>query len=75
MRWTLEPDGSGSLLTLQHGFAERPDASMFAAGWHICFGTLAALEQDDTVRRVVGEAASAYGWEKLRDAYDEQLAD
>ena len=48
---------------------------MFAAGWHICFGTLAALEQDDTVQRVVGEAASAYGWEKLRDAYDEQFAD
>ena len=75
MRWTLEPDGEGSLLTLQHGLPGRPDASMIAAGWHICFGTLAALEQDDTVQRVVGEAAASYGWEKLRDAYDEQLAD
>jgi uncharacterized protein YndB with AHSA1/START domain len=74
MRWTLEPDGEGTLLTLQHGFGERPDASKFAAGWHICFGTLAALEQDDTVGRVVGEEATAYDWERLRDAYDKVFA-
>ena len=74
MRWTLEPDGEGTLLSLHHTIAEGPDAGMIAAGWHICFGTLAALEQDDTVGRVVGDAASAYGWEKLRDAYDDLLA-
>jgi uncharacterized protein YndB with AHSA1/START domain len=78
MRWTLQPDGEGTLLTLEHGFAERPDAGMFAAGWHICFGTLAALEESDAdspVNRVIGEDATAYGWETLRDAYDELLAD
>jgi hypothetical protein len=51
---------------------------MFAAGWHICFGTLAVLEEGDPqspVSRVIGEDATAYGWETLRDAYDELLAD
>jgi uncharacterized protein YndB with AHSA1/START domain len=78
VRWTLEPDGDGTLLTLEHGFADGPDAGMFAAGWHICFGTLAALEEPGPggpVHRVVGEDATAYGWEKLRDAYDEVFAD
>jgi uncharacterized protein YndB with AHSA1/START domain len=74
LRWTLAADGEGTLLTLEHTFAERPDASMFAAGWHICFATLAALERGEPVSRVIGEEAKPYGWDALRDAYDAALA-
>lgn len=45
--------------------------SSIASGWHICLGTLAAIEVDAQVVRVVGDAAMGYGWEKLRDAYAE----
>ncbi len=71
LRWTLLPDGDGSLLTLQHTLDGSQPPSYIASGWHICFGTLAAIEVDDGVGRVVGADAMGYGWEKLRDAYDE----
>jgi uncharacterized protein YndB with AHSA1/START domain len=70
LRWTLVADGDGTLLTLHHTLDGSQPAPAIASGWHICFGTLAALEVDERVTRVVGSDAMDYGWAKLRDAYD-----
>jgi len=70
LRWTLVPEGDGTLLTLHHTLDGSTPGSWIASGWHICFGTLAALEADAQVSRVVGNDAIDYGWEKLRDAYE-----
>ena len=74
LRWTLEPDGDGTRLTLHHAFDDRARASSYGGGWHLCFATLAAQEAEDGPERVVNETAREYGWEKLRDAYDELWA-
>jgi uncharacterized protein YndB with AHSA1/START domain len=71
LRWILVPDGDGTLLTLHHTLDGSQRPSWIASGWHICFGTLVALEADGQVDRVVGDDATDYGWEKLRDAYSE----
>ena len=71
LRWTLVAEDDGTLLTLEHTLDGAQPASWLASGWHICLGTLAAIEVDDKVGRVVGNDAMDYGWEKLRDAYDD----
>jgi uncharacterized protein YndB with AHSA1/START domain len=74
LRWTLEEEPGGTLLTLHHAFDERADASQYAGGWHLCLAALAAQEMHDGPERVVGSTARAYGWEELRDAYDASWA-
>jgi uncharacterized protein YndB with AHSA1/START domain len=71
LRWTLQADGDGTLLTLHHTLDGSQPPAAIASGWHICLGTLAALEVDDRVGRVVGNDAMDYGWEKLQDAYSD----
>jgi uncharacterized protein YndB with AHSA1/START domain len=73
LRWTLEPTPEGSRLTLAHTFDERDGGAVFAAGWHICLATLAARLDGHDVTRVVGEDATAYGWDDLRGRYDAAL--
>jgi uncharacterized protein YndB with AHSA1/START domain len=43
LRWELHPDGDGTLLVLEHSFADHYGAADFAAGWHTCINALAAL--------------------------------
>lgn len=73
LRWTLTPDGNGTLLELQQTTGEASMATMLAAGWQVCFARLAA--EDGTEReRPTGQRAMAYGWEKLRDVYLDQFS-
>lgn len=41
LRFELEPDGDGTLLTLTDTFDERGKAARDAAGWHVCLLLLA----------------------------------
>lgn len=47
LRLTLEPDGTGCVLTFEHTFADNPWAEQTFTGWQGCLDVLAA-----TVRRV-----------------------
>ena len=40
LRWEVEPDGDGAVLTLLHSFADRAGAASFAAGWETCLAVL-----------------------------------
>jgi uncharacterized protein YndB with AHSA1/START domain len=40
LRWEAHPDGDGTVLVLEHTFADRWGAASFAAGWHTCIGAL-----------------------------------
>jgi uncharacterized protein YndB with AHSA1/START domain len=42
IRLEVQPDGSGTLLTLSDTFAEQGKAARDAAGWHECLDTLEA---------------------------------
>ncbi|NRQ40794.1 toxin-antitoxin system toxin subunit, partial [Nonomuraea sp. NN258] len=42
LRWEIQPDGDGSILTLTHTFTDRHGAASFASGWHTCIAALAA---------------------------------
>jgi len=70
LRWTLEPTGPGSRLTLEHTFDQRADYGSYGAGWHLCLAVLAAVLDGHTVERVVGSRALEYGWPELRDRYE-----
>ena len=74
LSWTLTPVDEGTLLELRQTTAEGEAVSMFAAGWQICLGRLAA---DDAIERErpTGRRAMAYGWEKLRDQYERKFSD
>ena len=74
MRWTLEADGDGTLLTMHHTVDDRSGVPSYASGWHLCFAVLSAIDQGDDVERVTGGRATEYDWETLRDAYDGLLA-
>jgi|SRR5579859_6991480 len=41
LRFELQPDGDGSLLTFVNTFAELGKAARDAAGWHVCLDALA----------------------------------
>jgi uncharacterized protein YndB with AHSA1/START domain len=74
LRWTLTPTATGSRLTLEHSFDERPDLGDFAAGWHLCLAVLVAVLDGHAVERVVGRRAFEYGWPALRDRYEAAAA-
>jgi uncharacterized protein YndB with AHSA1/START domain len=40
LRWEVEPDGDGSVLTLWHSFDDRAGAASFAAGWDTCVAAM-----------------------------------
>nr|WP_055501718.1 SRPBCC family protein [Nonomuraea pusilla] len=56
LRWEIQPDGDGSLLTFTHTFADRHGAASFAAGWHTCVNALLAVLDDRPVRAPAGTA-------------------
>jgi uncharacterized protein YndB with AHSA1/START domain len=73
VRWELEPYRNGTRLTLRHT-VESPDLlSKVAAGWHLCLVVAEQFLDGNPIGPIVGEAAKAYGWEKLNDAYGEAL--
>jgi uncharacterized protein YndB with AHSA1/START domain len=63
VRWALEPDGDGCILTLTHHFRAPEDAPRTAAGWTDLLGSLAASLGEPPVE---GERDN---WPALRDAY------
>jgi uncharacterized protein YndB with AHSA1/START domain len=74
LRWELAPDGGGTRLTLRHTIAKRDEAPMVAAGWHLCVAVLGRLLAGVPTGVIRGHDATAYGWDRLRAAYEEKLA-
>lgn len=73
LRWTLTSTGTGSRLTMEHTFNEPAEASMYAAGWHLCLAVLGLDIDGNAVERVVGQRALDYGWSELKGRYEEPL--
>lgn len=72
LRWTLTPDGDGTVLELRQTTHERTGATMLAAGWQVCLARLAADDGTDR-ERPTGQRALAYGWQQLHDHYQAQF--
>lgn len=68
--WTITGDRIDGSMQLQH----LESAPMYAAGWHVCFGVLLTLLKGEEQQRIVGEDAFKYGWQELKERYDEELA-
>ncbi len=73
LRWDLAPIRSGTRLTLHHTVADPSWVAQVAAGWHICLDVADHLMAEDPIGPIRGDAARAYGWETLRDAYTTKL--
>ncbi|MDG4821962.1 SRPBCC family protein [Asanoa sp. WMMD1127] len=73
LRWQLTPTAIGTRLTLHHTVNDPSWISQVAAGWHICLDVADHLLADDPIGPIRGNAARAYGWEPLRDAYATKL--
>jgi uncharacterized protein YndB with AHSA1/START domain len=73
IRWELEPQGSGTRLTLWHNI-DRNYISMGAAGWHICFDVLDRYLADEPIGRAVGGDAMKFGWQRLNAEYAKQFS-
>jgi uncharacterized protein YndB with AHSA1/START domain len=63
VRWSLEPDGDGCVLTLTHIFREPDDAPRTAAGWTDLLDSLAA-----SLGEQPGEGLTE-SWPEQRDLY------
>ncbi|WP_282827851.1 hypothetical protein [Gulosibacter sediminis] len=68
--WTITGDRIDCAMVLH----DLDAAQMYAAGWQVCFGVLAALLQGEQQPRIVGEAAFRYGWQELKERYDAEFA-
>jgi uncharacterized protein YndB with AHSA1/START domain len=74
MRWTLEPVGGGTRLTLWTNI-DRRFISMGAAGWHVCLDVLDHLLSGTAIGRIVGpDAMKVDGWHRLHGEYTKQFA-
>jgi len=67
LRFELQPDGEGTLLTLCDTFDELGKAARDAAGWHECLNRL--------IGDLDGEPVSAWGsnWRQLNQSYQGHL--
>jgi uncharacterized protein YndB with AHSA1/START domain len=73
LRWELEPQGTGTRLTLWHAI-ERGFIAWGAAGWHVCFDVLEHLLAGEPLGRIVGaEALKFEGWQRLTAEYAKQF--
>jgi uncharacterized protein YndB with AHSA1/START domain len=73
IKWSLEPFGDGTKLTLWNNI-DRRFISMGAAGWHICLDVMDHYLADDPVGRMVGpETMKFEGWQRLNKEYAEQF--
>jgi uncharacterized protein YndB with AHSA1/START domain len=73
LRWELAATDAGTRLTLRHTVAARDLTPMVAAGWHLCLAVADRLLAGNPVGVIRGQAAMAYGWQELHDAYAEVL--
>jgi uncharacterized protein YndB with AHSA1/START domain len=72
IRWELEPQGTGTRLTLWHNI-DKSFISMGAAGWHICFDVLDQLLAGAPIGRIAGMEAMQFGWPRLNAEYARQF--
>lgn len=73
MRWTLDPSGSGTRLTLWTNI-DRRYIAMGAAGWHICFDVLEHMLDGHPLGRIVANDALQFGgWQQLHAEYARQF--
>src|SRR6516164_689487 len=73
IRWTLEPLGSGTRLTLWHSI-DRRFIAWGAAGWHISFDVLDRLLAGEPIGRLAGgDAMKSAGWQRLVGEYAKQF--
>ena len=73
LRWTLTPDGDGTVLELRQTTDDRAAATMLTAGWQVCLARLAAEDGTDR-ERPTGQRAMSYGWQQLHDHYQARFA-
>lgn len=73
LRWELEPQGTGTRLTLWHNI-ERGFIAWGAAGWHLCLDVLDHALAGDPLGRMVGPALTQdEGWQRLAAEYSAQF--
>lgn len=73
VRWELEPQGSGTRLSLWTNIPKN-FVSMGAAGWHICLDVLDLYLSETPVGRRVGmELMQDEGWQRLNREYAAQF--
>ena len=73
LRWELEPQGTGTRLTLWHNI-DRNFISWGAAGWHICFDVLERHLAGEPIGRMVGPVVMKFdGWQRLVGEYAKQF--
>lgn len=73
LRWELDETATGTRLTLRHS-GDDPDAlPKAAAGWHLCLVVAERRLAGELVGPIRGQAAMAYGWQALHDAYADRL--
>ncbi|MFC0534136.1 SRPBCC domain-containing protein [Phytohabitans kaempferiae] len=71
--WTITRTEGGATLELRQTLDEHTRATLYAAGWQVCLGRLAADEDGVDRERVVGERAWAYGCQELIERYQNTL--
>lgn len=72
LEWQLEASDNGTRLILNHSVPNPEWVTSAAAGWHLCFDFVELLMNGIEFGPIVpvsGEAAMAYGWEKLARHY------
>ncbi len=73
LKWQLEPQGTGTRLTLWHNI-DRRYISWGAAGWHICFDVMDRFLAGDPIGRMVGMDTMKFeGWQRLQKEYARQF--
>lgn len=73
VRWELEPNGTGTRLTLWANI-DRRFIAMGAAGWQVCLGVMELLLDGQPIGRIVaGDALQFEGWQRLHREYSEQF--
>jgi uncharacterized protein YndB with AHSA1/START domain len=73
LRWELAAVATGTRLTLEHTVEDREWIPKVAAGWHLCLDVAERLLDGQPVKPIRGNEARNYGWERLHDAYAEEL--
>lgn len=74
LMWSLAPEGEGCRLELRQIIGSPEHLSLYAAGWHVCFGPLSIAAGGGSCERVVGDRAWAYGFQRILDGYRASLA-
>ncbi len=73
LRWELEPIPGGTRLTLRQTIRDADWIPKVAAGWHLCLLVAERLLEGHPIKPIIGEAAYAFGWQALHDAYAARL--